>query len=158
MGFLVGGNAKKLDKNSSIQGKFFKAEVRSLMSSRVQDGDFNMHVAGFAEDTPETLKFGLRYIAEQAASFRPKKKRKAGTPGFAKALSSKLFAMIPEETFKTKFGSLEDKQSCIEEGAALLCDCDLASELAEELDGNWTAETQKEYGELVYSRLEEKLG
>jgi len=133
MEFQIGGTKnKKLNKESGIEGKLFQAEVRALISSRVGAGDFDMEVAHFAVGTPETLKYGLRYMAEQAASLRPKKRKKVSALGVAQTQNTKLFAMTTGATFMAHFSELPDKTSCIEEGTGFLGDLQVAVNIAEE--------------------------
>ena len=175
--FAIGGSTKhkRLDKERGIPGKSFRSEVRAAMSSRIGEEDFDMKMGDFAEDTPETLKFGLRYMAEQAAFFRPTKRKKRGPLAAAQARSTKLFAITTEATFKTHFSQLLDKNACVEGGAELLGDFELAAKLALEMadpptsgssssssssadaGASWTGATKKRYGGLVYSRLKEAM-
>jgi len=150
----VTGGTRKLDKKTPIEDKNLKDEIKALIQATAPVNHLSNKTQRIPEDTPESLKHGLRLIALQVKDARPRKRKAVGELKVLRSKYKALLAIVTKNDFEDAMVQCVDEDTCINKAEALIGDDAYAlfDELDLQEDADLNDQDKKAYGGLVYDK------
>jgi len=109
-----GGGSQKVDKESSVAGAPLLKSIRDLFLAMVPLESFSSEARAPPAGTPESLKHGLRLIADQIQIARPKKRKAVSATNIKMAENAAMRRIITLKTFEAAVAPLRDEGGLME--------------------------------------------
>jgi len=110
----AGSGSLKLDKEARVAGAPLLSWIRDVMVATTPSESFSTEVCDYPDGTPESLRHGLRLIAEQIQIVRPKKRKAVSATNTMIAEHAAMRRIITLKTFESAVGPLNDEDALME--------------------------------------------